>query len=79
MLPRTVTLTQNDWSLQRKGPIDQARHNAKVKEVIKDNLPAIVKIVQDYFQTKSRAAAEKYFWRNSVRAYKWVKRDPSQP
>jgi sporulation protein YhbH len=42
MLPRTVTLTQNDWSLQRKGPIDQARHNAKVKEVIKDNLPAIV-------------------------------------
>ena len=44
-----------------------------------DNLPAIVKIVQDYFSTKSRAQAEKYFWRNSVAAYKWVKRDPSQP
>jgi L-fuconolactonase len=44
-----------------------------------DNLPAIVKIVRDYFSTKSRAAAEKYFWRNSVAAYKWVKRDPSQP
>src|SRR5712691_6878279 len=42
MPPQTVTLTQNDWSLQRKGPIDQARHNAKVKEAIKDNLPAIV-------------------------------------
>ena len=42
MLPQTVTLTQNDWSLQRKGPIDQARHNAKVKEAIKGNLPAIV-------------------------------------
>ena len=44
-----------------------------------DNLPAIVKIVQDYFKTKSRAAAEKYFWRNSVAAYKWVKRDSGQP
>ena len=44
-----------------------------------DNLPAILKIVQDYFSTKSRAAAEKYFWRNSVAAYKWVKRDHSQP
>ena len=44
-----------------------------------DNLPAIVKIVQDFFSTKGRRAAEKYFWRNSVAAYKWVKRDPSQP
>jgi len=44
-----------------------------------DNLPAIVKIVQDYFSAKSRAAAEKYFWRNSVTAYKWVKCDSSQP
>ena len=47
--------------------------------VAADNLPAIVKIVQDYFATKTRAAAEKYFWKNSVAAYKWVKRDPSQP
>jgi sporulation protein YhbH len=37
-----VTLTQNDWSLHRKGPIDLARHNAKVKEAIKGDLPAIV-------------------------------------
>lgn len=44
-----------------------------------DNLPAIVKIVQDYFATKSRAAAEKYFWKNSLAAYKWVKRDGTQP
>ena len=44
-----------------------------------DNLPVIVKIVQDYFATKSRAAAEKYFWRNSVAAYKWIHRDASQP
>jgi sporulation protein YhbH len=41
MLP-TVSLNQNDWSLHRKGPIDQARHNEKVKEAIKGNLPAIV-------------------------------------
>src|SRR5919198_6653012 len=42
MLPPLVSLTRNDWSLHRKGPIDQARHNAKVKETIKDHLPAIV-------------------------------------
>jgi predicted TIM-barrel fold metal-dependent hydrolase len=48
-------------------------------QIAADNLPAIVKIVQDYFSTKSRTAAEKYFWRNSVAAYKWVKRDKSQP
>src|SRR5919109_731869 len=28
----TVSLSKNDWSLHRKGPIDQARHNEKVKE-----------------------------------------------
>jgi sporulation protein YhbH len=28
--------------LHRKGPIDQSRHNEKVKEAIKDNLPSIV-------------------------------------
>jgi L-fuconolactonase len=44
-----------------------------------DNLPAIVKIVRDYFETKGRAAAEKYFWKNSIAAYKWTKREPDQP
>jgi L-fuconolactonase len=48
-------------------------------EFAAENLPAIVKIAQDYFSAKSRMAAEKYFWRNSVAAYKWLKRDPSQP
>jgi L-fuconolactonase len=48
-------------------------------DIAVDNLPSIVKIVQDYFKAKSRAAAEKYFWRNSIAAYKWVKRDASQP
>ena len=36
-------------------------------------------IAKEYFASQSRAAAEKYFWRNSVAAYKWVKRDASQP
>jgi predicted TIM-barrel fold metal-dependent hydrolase len=44
-----------------------------------DQLPVIVKIVQDYFAGKSRAAAEKYFWKNSIAAYKWVRRDAAQP
>ena len=41
-MPPTVSLSQNDWSLHRKGPIDQARHNERVKEAIKDNLGEIV-------------------------------------
>jgi len=34
---------------------------------------------KEYFLTKPRAVAEKYFWKNSVAVYKWVRRDPSQP
>jgi len=44
-----------------------------------DNLPVIVQIVQDYFYAKGRGVAEKYFWKNSLAAYKWIRRDPSQP
>lgn len=44
-----------------------------------DNLPVIVQIVRDYFAAKGRATAEKYFWKNSQAAYKWVHRDSSQP
>lgn len=36
-------------------------------------------IVKDYFSHKSPAAAEKYFWRNSVAAYRWKPRTPQQP
>src|SRR3954462_8323573 len=38
----SITLSQHDWSLHRKGPIDQARHNQKVREAIKGNLQGIV-------------------------------------
>jgi predicted TIM-barrel fold metal-dependent hydrolase len=44
-----------------------------------DNLPAIVQIVREYFHAKGQAAAEKYFWKNSLAAYKWKRRDPRQP
>jgi L-fuconolactonase len=43
------------------------------------NLPAIVKIARDYFEAKGHAVAEKYFWKNSVAAYRWVHRDSNQP
>jgi predicted TIM-barrel fold metal-dependent hydrolase len=42
-------------------------------------LPQIVQTARDYFATRSRAAAEKFFWKNSLAAYKWVKRSPNQP
>ena len=38
----TVSLGQQDWSLHRKGPKDQARHQEKVREVIKGNLGDII-------------------------------------
>ncbi len=34
----TPGLSQQDWSLHRKGPTDQARHDEKVREAIKDNI-----------------------------------------
>ena len=37
-----ITLSTQDWSLHRKGPADQARHNEKIKEAIKENLPSII-------------------------------------
>ncbi|MBL8148305.1 MAG: sporulation protein YhbH [Blastocatellia bacterium] len=37
-----MTIQRNDWSLQRKGIIDQDRHKERVKEAIKKNLGSIV-------------------------------------
>jgi sporulation protein YhbH len=36
------TISRDDWSLQRKGHLDQERHKQKVKESIKENLADIV-------------------------------------
>ncbi|MBI1354121.1 MAG: amidohydrolase family protein [Acidobacteria bacterium] len=41
--------------------------------------PKILSIVQRYASEKSREAQEKYFWRNSVKAYRWKKRADDQP
>ena len=40
---------------------------------------SIVGIMREFFASKPRLAAQKYFWMNSVRAYKWVKRAANQP
>src|SRR5919202_4474952 len=36
------TIQRNDWSLQRKGIIDQERHKERVKDAIRKNLGSIV-------------------------------------
>jgi predicted TIM-barrel fold metal-dependent hydrolase len=36
--------------------------------------PQILSIVREYFRAKSQGVAEKFFWKNSVAAYRWVKR-----
>jgi predicted TIM-barrel fold metal-dependent hydrolase len=41
--------------------------------------PHIFRIVHEYAATKPREAQEKYFWKNSRAAYKWIRRDASQP
>jgi len=38
-----------------------------------------LRLVREYFASKGRTVAEKYFWKNSVAAYRWVKRDATQP
>jgi predicted TIM-barrel fold metal-dependent hydrolase len=43
------------------------------------SIPETVALVRRFFSTKSREAAEKYFWKNSARVYKWVRQAPDQP
>ena len=38
-----------------------------------------IAIMRSYFLEKGRPAAEKFFWKNSVPAFHWVRRDPMQP
>jgi predicted TIM-barrel fold metal-dependent hydrolase len=38
-----------------------------------------VGVMKKFFSAKTRAQAEKYFWRNAARVYKYVKRAPNQP
>lgn len=41
-------------------------------------LAQIVELTRSYFAGRPRVA-EKYFWKNSLQAYKWVKRSANQP
>lgn len=42
-------------------------------------IPQEVELMKRFFATKSREQAEKFFWKNSAKVYKWVKRLPDQP
>lgn len=44
-----------------------------------EKLPQELALVRQYFLGKGRTASEKFFWKNSVAAYRWIKRDPRQP
>jgi sporulation protein YhbH len=37
-----MSVSKNDWTLHRKGSVDQQRHNEKIREAIKENLADIV-------------------------------------
>jgi predicted TIM-barrel fold metal-dependent hydrolase len=39
----------------------------------------VLAIAKEYFATAPRTTAEKYFWKNSLAAYKWIKREAAQP
>ncbi len=39
----------------------------------------VFRLASEFMAGKDRAHVEKFFWRNSLRAYGWVKRDQSQP
>ncbi|MCC6859158.1 MAG: amidohydrolase family protein [Bryobacterales bacterium] len=41
--------------------------------------PQVLNVVSAYFKAKGPEIAEKYFWRNSIRAYRWARREPGQP
>jgi L-fuconolactonase len=41
--------------------------------------PTVFRIVHEYFMAKGRPIAEKYFWKNSQKAYRWKKRAANQP
>jgi len=44
-----------------------------------ETYPQELTLVREYVLGKGRAAAEKVFWKNSVAAYQWIRRDPGQP
>ena len=41
--------------------------------------PDVFRLAQEFISTKDVASREKFYWKNSLKAYAWVKRDASQP
>jgi predicted TIM-barrel fold metal-dependent hydrolase len=41
--------------------------------------PQVLNLVREYFTGKGAAVAEKFFFKNSLAAYRWVKRQENQP
>ena len=41
--------------------------------------PQVLNVVREYFTRKGTAVSEKFFWKNSVAAYRWVQREKTQP
>jgi L-fuconolactonase len=42
-------------------------------------IPQALSLMRDYFAPRPGIQAEKYFWRNSQRIYRWKRRDTAQP
>lgn len=40
---------------------------------------AALEVLRGYCKTKGRIASEKFFWKNSISAFRWVRRDSKQP
>ena len=51
--------------------------NSETVEV--NSYPNVMRVARDYVTTKGPAAMAKVFWKNSLAAYRWVKRESSQP
>ena len=43
-----------------------------------NSYPNVIGVARAYVSSKSQAAMEKVFWKNSTKPYRWVQRDPSQ-
>ena len=39
----------------------------------------VMSVAREYINNKGPAAAEKVYWRNSAAAYRWVRRNSTQP
>ena len=44
-----------------------------------NSYPNVISVARAYVNKKGQAAVEKVFWKNSIPAYRWIRRDSSQP